>query len=52
MRSALPYNIIAPQDGPARGDSITVTPSATTTYILNATNQFGRTTASVTVTVH
>jgi hypothetical protein len=46
------YNIINPQVGPARGTSIVVTPSATTTYTLYTTNQFGRTTAAVTVTVH
>jgi hypothetical protein len=46
------YNIIDPQVGPVRGTSIVVTPSATTTYTLSATNQFGRSTASVTVTVH
>jgi hypothetical protein len=46
------YNIIAPQAGPVRGTSIVVIPSATTTYTFNATNQFGRSTATVTVTVH
>ena len=46
------YNIIDPQVGPVRGTSIVVTPSATTTYTLYSTNQFGRTTATVTVTVH
>jgi len=46
------YNIIDPQAGPVRGTSVVVIPSATTTYTLNATNQFGRTTAPVTVTVH
>jgi hypothetical protein len=46
------YNIIDPQVGPVRGTSIVVTPSATTTYSLYSTNQFGRTTATVTVTVH
>jgi hypothetical protein len=45
------YNIISPQVGPVRGASVVVTPSATTTYTLYTTNQFGRTTASVTVTV-
>lgn len=45
------YNIISPQVGPVRGTSIVVTPPATTTYTLNSTNEFGRTTASVTVTV-
>jgi hypothetical protein len=46
------YNIIDPQVGPARGTSIVVTPSATTTYTIYSTNQFGRSTAAVTVTVH
>ena len=46
------YNIIDPQAGPVRGTSVVVIPSATTTYTLSATNQFGRTTAPVTVTVH
>jgi len=46
------YNIIDPQVGPVRGTSIMVAPPATTTYSLDATNQFGRTMATVTVTVH
>jgi hypothetical protein len=46
------YNIITPQVGPVRGTSVIVVPPATTTYTLDATNQFGRTSASVTVTVH
>lgn len=46
------YNIITPQVGPVRGNSITVTPSATITYTLYSTNQHGRTKASVMVTVH
>jgi hypothetical protein len=37
--------------GPVRGTSQVVTPSATTTYTLNSTNQFGRSTMTVTVTV-
>jgi hypothetical protein len=45
------YNIIDPQAGPVRGTSIVVNPSATTTYTLSSTNQFGRTTATATVTV-
>jgi len=45
------YNIISPQVGPVRGGSVIVMPSATTTYTLNATNQYGRTTATVTVTL-
>ena len=46
------YNTIGPQAGPVRGNSIVVTPSATTTYTLSSTNQFGRTTATVQVPVH
>jgi hypothetical protein len=45
------YNTIDPQTGPVRGTSIVVTPAATTTYTLYTTNQFGRSTAAVTVTV-
>jgi hypothetical protein len=46
------YNLVTPQVGPVRGNSLMVTPSATTTYVLNSTNQYGRTTAKVTVSVH
>jgi hypothetical protein len=46
------YNIIDPQAGLVRGTSTVVMPSATTTYTLYSTNQFGRSTATVTVTVH
>jgi hypothetical protein len=35
-----------------RGDSIVVNPKSRTTYTLYSTNQFGRTTASTTVSVH
>src|SRR5437879_7457432 len=45
------YDIISPQVGPVRGTSVVVTPSATTTYTLYTTNQFARSTASLTVTV-
>lgn len=45
------YNIISPQAGPVRGTSLIVVPSATTTYTLYSTNQYGRTTATATVTV-
>jgi hypothetical protein len=45
------YNIISPQVGPVRGTSVTVNPTATTTYGLYSTNQYGRTIAKVTVTV-
>src|ERR1700733_2794535 len=45
------YNIVDPQAGPVRGTSVVVTPSATTTYTLSSTNQFGRSTASAPMTV-
>jgi hypothetical protein len=45
------YVIVSPQAGAVRGSSVSVSPSATTTYTLYATNAFGRTTAAVTVTV-
>ncbi|MGA7108301.1 MAG: Ig domain-containing protein [Terracidiphilus sp.] len=38
--------------GGVSGGSVTVTPTATTTYTLNATNQYGRSTDQVMVTVH
>jgi hypothetical protein len=37
--------------GPVRGGSQVVTPTTTTTYTLNSTNQYGRSTMTVTVTV-
>jgi len=46
------YNIVTPQVGPVRGNSIVVSPAVTTTYKLESTNQYGRTTKSVTVTVN
>ncbi|MGA2354880.1 MAG: hypothetical protein ABSG02_10295 [Terriglobales bacterium] len=45
------YNIVSPQVGVMRGNSATVVPTATTTYTLYSTNQYGRTTAKVKVTV-
>jgi len=45
------YNIISPHVGPVRVTSVVVMPTATTTYKLYSTNQYGRKTASVTVTV-
>ena len=45
------YVIVSPQVGAVRGSSFSVSPSVTTTYTLDATNAFGRTTATVTVTV-
>ncbi len=45
------YYVLSPQVGAVRGSNATVTPTQTTTYTLYATNQYGRTQASVTVTV-
>ena len=46
------YVIISPGIGAVRGASATVTPSQSTTYTLYATNAFGRTTATINITVH
>jgi len=45
------YLIVSPQVGAVRGNSAAVAPTQTTTYTLAATNQFGRTTMDVAVTV-
>jgi len=45
------YVIISPGVGAVRGTSANVNPSATTTYTLYASNQYDRSTATVTVTV-
>lgn len=45
------YNIISPQVGVVAGTSLVVTPPKTTTYTLYSTNQYGRSTAKVKVTV-
>jgi len=45
------YLIVTPTPGAVRGTSVNVSPTETTTYKLYATNQFGRTTATVTVSV-
>jgi hypothetical protein len=45
------YFDVTPQVGAIRGTSVVVTPAQTTTYTLNATNEFGRSTATVKVTV-
>lgn len=49
--SSADYVIISPGLGAVRGTSATVAPTATTTYTLNATNRYGRTTGRVTVNV-
>jgi hypothetical protein len=45
------YFAISPDVGAIRGTNVTVTPAQTTTYTLAGTNQYGRTTATVTVIV-
>ncbi len=45
------YNIVSPQGGVMRGTSVIVMPTKTTTYTLYSTNQYGRSTAKVKVTV-
>ncbi len=45
------YVIVSPGPGALRDSSVSVTPTATTTYTLYSTNQYGRTTATVTVSV-
>ncbi len=45
------YYIVSPSVGAIRGNTVTVYPTVTTTYTLYATNQYGRTTAQVMVTV-
>jgi hypothetical protein len=45
------YNIVSPQLGVMRTNSVTVVPAKTTTYTLYSTNQYGRTTATVKVKV-
>jgi len=46
------YFVVSPDAGAVRGNSVLVAPKQTTTYTLYATNQYGRTSATVTVTVH
>ena len=46
------YVIVSPAVGATRGTSVSVAPSATTTYTLYAANAFGQTTSSTTITVH
>ena len=50
--SGASYNVISPLVGPVRGTSVSVAPPATTTFILRSTNEYGRSSSSVTVTVH
>jgi len=45
------YYVVSPQVGAIRGTTAIVTPAQTTTYTLYATNQYGRSVATVKVTV-
>ena len=46
------YFVISPQVGAVRGNSTVVSPTVTTAYTLYGTNRYGRSTATVRVTVH
>jgi hypothetical protein len=46
------YNIVSPTVGAVRGSSVVVYPTATTTYTLYSTNEYGRSTAKVKVTMN
>lgn len=49
--SSTDYVIVSPGPGVVRDSSTSVNPASTTTYTLYATNQYGRTTATITVNV-
>jgi len=50
--SGASYLIVSPDAGAVRGASVSVAPAQSTTYTLYATNDFGRTTATVSIAVH
>ena len=45
------YFVVSPQVGAVRGNTVTVYPTVTTTYTLDATNQYNRTKKKLTVTI-
>jgi hypothetical protein len=45
------YFVVSPDVGAVRGSSVVVAPTQSTTYTLYATNAFGRTTASINISV-
>jgi len=45
------YYIVSPEVGAVRGTSVTVHPTTTTTYTLYATNQFDRSSKTITINV-
>src|SRR6184192_114047 len=50
--SGVSYVIVSPDGGAVRSTSITVAPAQSTIYTLYATNAYGRTSATVSITVH
>jgi len=50
--SGTSYAIVSPEVGAVRGTSVTVAPTQSTTYTLYAANAFGRTTSTVSISVH
>jgi len=50
--SGASYVIVSPDVGTVRATSVSVAPAQSDTYTLYATNAFGRTTATVSITVH
>ena len=50
--SGASYVIVSPDAGAVRSTSITVAPAQSTIYTLYATNAYGRTSATVSITVH
>ena len=50
--SGAAYFIISPGVGAVRGTSVSVSPTANTTYTLYAANAFGQTTSAIPITVH
>jgi hypothetical protein len=49
--SGASYFVVSPQIGAIRGNSVVVMPAATTTYTLSGTNEYGRSSRTVKVTV-
>jgi hypothetical protein len=45
------YYVVSPEIGAVRGTSVTVHPTTTTTYTLYATNQYDRSTQTITINV-
>jgi len=49
--SGASYFVVSPEAGAVRGSSVVVSPSQSTMYTLYAANAFGRTTATINITV-